>query len=185
MLGQAELDRNEQRASAPLAVRGLTASMAEVHDFVLAQLPPPPARVLEIGCGEGELAQALDGAGYDVLAIDPDAPDGPLFRRVTLEELDEPGPFDAVVAVRVLHHVNPLGGALDKLAGLAPILVVDEFAPERIHGPTQEWYESQHRLLVAAGHDPDAPASIDEWREHHSGLHTSSTLLGELEARYE
>ena len=52
--------------------------------FVLSQLPPPPARVLEVGCGAGELALALDAAGYDVVAVDPRAPDGPIFRRTTL-----------------------------------------------------------------------------------------------------
>ena len=53
--------------------------------FVLTQLPPPPARVLEVGCGdEGGVAYALDAAGYDVLGIDPHAPDGPLFRRTTI-----------------------------------------------------------------------------------------------------
>jgi SAM-dependent methyltransferase len=141
--------------------------------------------VLEVGCGDGELARALDEAGYDVLAIDPDAPEGPIFRRVTLEELDDPGAFDAVVAARVLHHVHPLGAGLDRLAALAPLLVVDEFAPERLVGATQEWYESQHRLLVAAGHDPEAPPSIDEWRARHSDLHDSATLIDELDRRYE
>ena len=60
-------------------------------DFVLAQLPPSAARVLEVGCGSGALARALDAAGHRVLAIDPVAPDGPIFRRVTLEALDELG----------------------------------------------------------------------------------------------
>jgi len=30
-----------------------------VEEFVLAQIGDPPARVLEVGCGEGELARAL------------------------------------------------------------------------------------------------------------------------------
>src|SRR5918998_551621 len=86
-----------------------------LKEFVLSQLAAPPARVLEVGCGEGELARAMAGEGYEVVAIDPDAPEGPIFRRTTIEEFDDPGPFDAVVASRSLHHVHDLGGALDKL----------------------------------------------------------------------
>jgi hypothetical protein len=149
-------------------------------------LPPPPQRVLEVGCGrEGGVAPALAEAGYDVLAIDPQAPPGPLYRSVSLEELDEPGPFGAVVAGRVLHHVEPLGPALDKLARLAPLLILDEFAWNHMDAPTVDWYESQHRLLTAAGRPPNGPPELGEWRARHSGLHTYETLRAELDARYD
>jgi hypothetical protein len=65
-----------------------------VEEFVLEQVGDPPARVLEVGYGEGELARALARAGHLVTAIDPRAPEGPIFRRVRLEELSNPGPFD-------------------------------------------------------------------------------------------
>src|SRR5438105_843642 len=94
--------------------------------YVSRHLPPLPARVLEVGCGrEGGVARELAAGGYDVLAIDPEAPAGPEYRRVTLEELDDPGPFDAVVAGRALHHIDPLAPALDKLSRLAPLLILD------------------------------------------------------------
>ena len=151
-------------------------------EFVLDELPPPPARVLEVGCGDrGGLVRDLATAGYDVLGVDPRAPAGPEFRRCDFRELEET--FDAVVAVRVLHHVEPLDEAVAKLASVAPLLVVDEFAPERIRGAAQDWYEAQYRILVAAGATPEAPPSLDEWRERHPGLHTSDTLLGALRAR--
>jgi 2-polyprenyl-3-methyl-5-hydroxy-6-metoxy-1,4-benzoquinol methylase len=71
----------------------------DLFAYALRQLPPAPARVLEVGCGqEGGIARELAAAGFEVLAIDPEAPAGPLYRRVTLEELDEPAAFDAVVA---------------------------------------------------------------------------------------
>jgi Methyltransferase domain len=150
------------------------------------QLPPPPARVLEVGCGrEGGVAPALAAAGYDVLAIDPHAPEGPLYRRVTLEELDDPGPFDAVVAGRVLHHVDPLGSALDKLTRLAPLLVLDEFAWNHMDAPTVDWYEGQHRVLAAAGREPNGPPNLADWRAQHADLHPYETLRAELDARYD
>ena len=158
----------------------------EFASYTLAHVPPAPARILEVGCGrEGGVAPVLAEAGYEVLAIDPDAPAGPLYRRITLEELDDDGPFDAVVAGRVLHHVHPLAPALDKLQRLAPLLVLDEFAWNHMDEPTIEWYESQHRVLCAAGHDAKGPSSIAEWRERHADLHPYETLRAELDARFE
>jgi SAM-dependent methyltransferase len=58
-----------------------------VEDFVRSQLPPPPARVLEVGCGSGELAFALSAGGWRVIAVDPEAPDGEPFVRAAVEEL--------------------------------------------------------------------------------------------------
>jgi hypothetical protein len=169
-------------------MRRACARLTEVNftEFVLSQLPQPPGRVLAVGCGrKGGVASALASAGYEVLAIDPDAPEGPLYRQVALEELDEPGPFDAVVAGRVLHHVHPLGSALDKLAGLAPLLILDEFAWNHLDGPTVEWYEAQHRLLVAAGREPKGPPDLAEWRARHADLHPYETLRAEVAERYD
>ena len=118
--------------------------------------------MLEVGCGDGELARTLAAAGYDVVAIDPEAPDGELFRRTTIEAFDEPGPFDAVVASLSLHHVHDLGGVLDKLARLSPgPLVVNEFAWDR--------------------YEPITP----EWKDEHEGLHTYDVMRVELDARFE
>ena len=98
--------------------RVLPRDLDQPHPLRTSQLPPSPARVLEVGCGAGDLARALSAEGYSVLAIDPDAPEEPIFRRTTIEALDDPGPFDAVVASLSLHHVEDLGGVLDKLLRL-------------------------------------------------------------------
>jgi Methyltransferase domain len=148
--------------------------------FVLHHLPPPPGRVLEVGCGpEGGLVATLVESGYDAIGVDPEAPAGERFRRVRLQEVG--GEFDAVVAGRVLHHVEPLGPGLDHLAARAPLLVVDEFAPDIVEGSAQRWYERRRRELV----DPAGPESLDDWRDHHPGLHPHGLLLAELRARYE
>jgi Methyltransferase domain len=168
-----------RRACARLTILDFT-------EFTLSQLAAAPLRILEVGCGhEGGIAPALAAAGHDVLAIDPHAPDGPLYRQVTLEELDDPGPFDAVVAGRVLHHMHPLPPALDKLAALAPLLLLDEFAWNHLDEPTVDWYESQYRLLVAAGREPNGPRDLAEWRARHLGLHPYETLRAEVDARYD
>ncbi|HET7571958.1 MAG TPA: methyltransferase domain-containing protein [Gaiellaceae bacterium] len=161
--------------------------MAAFIDFVLYQLPPPPCRVLEVGCGsEGGLVPALAEAGYDVLGIDPKAPAGERFVQARFQESCKLQlGWDAVVAGRVLHHVRPLGGSLDLLAAAAPLLLVDEFARDLVDEPATEWYEGQHRLLAAAGAEPPGPARLDEWRGRHPDLHPHTLLLAELRARWE
>lgn len=154
----------------------------DLNAFVLSHLPPPPARVLEVGCGRaGGLARALDAAGHDVLAIDPEAPEGEIFRRTTLEELDGPGLFDAAVAARVLHHVDLLEAAAEKLARLASLLILDEFAPERIDERAKRWYEA-HRATLS---EPSGPEDLGEWRDRHLDLHPSDLVLGAVRASFE
>jgi SAM-dependent methyltransferase len=159
-------------------------------DFVLNQLPPPPCRVLEVGCGTaGGLVPALVEAGYDALGIDPDAPEGERFVRGTFQELEVSNTLlqgrEAIVAGRVLHHVHPLDEGLDRLAELAPLLLVDEFARELIEEREQAWYEERYRLLAAAGAQPPGPPSLDEWRGRHPDLHGHRVLLDALRAGYE
>jgi SAM-dependent methyltransferase len=133
----------------------------------------------------------MAAVGYDVLAIDPVAPEGPIFRRTALEELDDSGPFAAVVASRSLHHVDDLDVALDRIAALlAPdgVLLVDEFAPDRLDDPTTDWYYGQWRALaVARGDSP--PRSLEDFREElrrdHEGLHGFATMRAALDARFE
>jgi hypothetical protein len=158
---------------------------ADFLPFVLAHLPPPPARVLEVGCGdEGGLVPDLVGRGYDVLGVDPHAPDGDLYVRSELEEVAESlarRPWDAIVAGRVLHHVDPLDDGVALLARISPLLLVDEFAPDLIVGEAQRWYEERR----AAAGDVPAPERIDDWRERHPHLHGHQVVLDALRHRYE
>ena len=141
--------------------------------------------MLEVGCGrEGGLVEVLAARGYDALGVDPEAPEGERFVRGRFEELD--GEWDAVVAGRVLHHVHPLPAGLDRLAGFAPLLLVDEFAFDKIDAAAQDWYEAQHRLLRASGVEPNGPADFDDWRRRHAAeLHPHDVVLRELRARYD
>ena len=165
--------------------------MTPFEQFVREQLPAPPARVLEVGSGSGELTTALAVAGYDAVGIDPAAPAGELFRPIALEELDEaPGSFAGVVAAFSLHHIRDLDGALGKIAALLQpegVLVVDEFAWDLLDEPTLEWLHGQRRALALAGHGED-PGTLAELREHwdgeHLGLHGDEALRSALAAHF-
>ncbi|HYM64763.1 MAG TPA: class I SAM-dependent methyltransferase [Gaiellaceae bacterium] len=159
--------------------------------FVLGELPPPPARVLEIGCGAGKLALDVAETGYEVLAIDPDAPEGAIFRQTTLEKLDETGTFDAVVASRSLHHIDDLEAAIERIHGLvrpSGRLILVEFAWERMDPDTADWYLGQQLALQAPGRLEDVPRSVEEalaaWDDEHRGLHSAEAMRVSLSRRF-
>jgi len=139
----------------------------EVLRFVLGELPTPPARVLEVGAGDGALAAALRDAGYDVLAIDP-AGEAPVV-PVALNDLDEPdGSFDAATAVVSLHHLEPLEESISKLARLVRpggVLAVDELDVDELdERATGWWIERRQELGLEA---PKGPREmVEEMRGH-------------------
>ena len=156
----------------------------DVLAFVRANLPPPPARLLEVGAGDGELARALADAGYDVLAIDP-KPSGAGVRPVPLHELDEPAAsFDAALAVTSLHHVEPLEGSVGRLAELlkpGALLVVDEFDVAAFDERAAGWWLRQRQALGAA----DQPSAEQLVGAHRAHLHPLERVVAALEPHFE
>jgi SAM-dependent methyltransferase len=148
----------------------------DVTAFVRATVAPPPARVLEIGAGDGELAGALTAAGYEVVAIDPGSEAGNV-RRLALHELEEE-PFDVAVAVVSLHHIEPLGESLERLASLVRpggLLVIDEVDFERVDECAARWW------LARSGH-PGEPADLVAHVDH---MHSLARLREALRPHFE
>jgi SAM-dependent methyltransferase len=148
--------------------------------FVQETLPDSPARVLEIGAGRGELADALRGLGYDVVAIDP-ATDTDAVDRMRLHELDAPdGSFDAAVAVLSLHHVEPLAESFDRLAALVRaggLVVVDEFDIACFDERAAGWLIDHWELATAEKHG-EPKELVRDLRDH---LHSVSDVRAQLQ----
>jgi SAM-dependent methyltransferase len=90
-----------------------------------------PQRVLEVGCGRGELAERLVHAGLDVVAVDQSERMVELTRArgvdARIGDVSElpfaDGEFDVAVANFMLYHVPDLDRALAELCRVAPTLV--------------------------------------------------------------
>jgi SAM-dependent methyltransferase len=172
----------------------------ETLSWMQRVLPPPPARILEVGAGEGELAAALSRRGYVVRAIDLDAANvaAARAREVDADVADvttlEARGFDAVLFTSSLHHVEPLEeGLLRARAALRPagIVLCEEFALEEADDATARWLyerldalERSGRLNPAHrhGHAPGhASARGDRHAEHRAPLAGRERWLDEHE----
>lgn len=157
----------------------------ELRAFVRANLPEPPARVLEVGAGAGHLARALRAAGYDVLAIDPRSDGDDDVHPVALADLDEPeGSFAAAVAVVSLHHVEPLEESCRRLGELVEpggALVIDEFDVGAFDLDAAAWWLDQRHALGEM-QPQTAEELVADHREH---LHPLGRIVAALEPYFE
>jgi len=157
---------------------------AELRAFVRANLPEPPARVLEVGAGSGALARALRSVGYDVLAIDPGSESDDV-RRIALADLEEePRSFAAAVAVVSLHHVDPLDESCRRLGELVEpggALVIDEFDVAAFDVGAATWWLEQRRALG----DPQEKTAAELVEEHLHHLHPLEQIIPALAPDFE
>jgi SAM-dependent methyltransferase len=150
----------------------------ELLAFVRSSLPAPPAHVLEIGAGDGELARALNAAGYEVTPIDPAAEPGSPVKPIAL--IDADGRFEAAVAVVSLHHVDPLEASCAHLATLLEpggVLLIDEIDSHSFDVTAATWWLGQRRALGSPEEDLGPGRMVDDLRHHvHSVGRMTSAL---------
>jgi SAM-dependent methyltransferase len=174
--------------------------LAAVWPFVRAWLPGPPAEVLEIGCGPlGGFVPMLRSAGYQANGVDPEAPEGPWYHRVSFEKYEVPGAARVVVACTSLHHVADVGqvlGLAEAALASGGRLVIVEWARERFDEATARW--CFQRLPAAPGEPGWLQERRDHWRAsglpwdrycqawaEEEGLHAGHEIVGELDARFD
>ncbi len=168
--------------------------------MVSSHLPPPPAVVVELGCGSaGGVVPALLAAGYEGLGIDPEAPEGPPYRRLEFERSELPPEVDAVVASVSLHHVAVPGEVLDRVVdALKPggTAVVIEWDWENFDEPSARWaferldWDTERKGWLHRGYEHWQASGLDwdtylrDWAIGH-GLHSAQALVRELDARFD
>ena len=83
-------------------------------------------KVLDVGCGDGQIARALSRVGCSVTGVDPternlevarERGGGPTYLKAGAAELPfDDGTFDAVVACLVFEHIDDVDGAIAEVA---------------------------------------------------------------------
>ena len=171
------------------------------YDFIKRFLPRDCGRILEIGCGTGELAARLSKDAYSVVAIDSDRDSVTAARRLgvnarvaTWPDFDEVH-FDAVLFTRSLHHIHPLDESVRHAADSlvkGGLIIVEDFAYESTDEKTLHWFSSAIRFLEATGSLTVSDEFLDKvisrtatlkaWRENHENeLHTAAEIDAHLE----
>jgi SAM-dependent methyltransferase len=141
-------------------------SLRETLRFLERFLPAAPARVLEVGAGDGALARSLAARAYAVTALDesldpevtaaaalPAGTPPIVWVQEDFLQFQPTGLYDVVLFTRSLHHIQPTGRALDKaLEALAPegVLLAEEVAIDRVNAVTARWLYDLEAVLIAA-----------------------------------
>lgn len=192
----------KKQAESPSFMGVEEVKLQEQVDFLGGVLPGARARVLDAGCGRGTLARRLLDLGYEVVGVDhdPDAISAARLAGVPAVESDfttyhHDDPFDVVMFSASLHHMVPLGSALDRAAMLlrpGGLLIADEFVADYADQPAAGWYYDTVALLTAAGaltpgdQLPAGGDPVERWQAQH-GLeprNPGDLMLAEIRRRF-
>jgi SAM-dependent methyltransferase len=174
------------------------------YDFVKRFLPSERGRILEVGCGAGELAASLFKDGYAVVAIDFEGDSIAAAQRLGVDAQIATWPdfsggqFDAVLFTRSLHHIHPLDRSVERAAeslARGGRIIVEDFAYESADEKTLRWFHSATRLLEARGlllvgdefleKVLSKTETLNAWQQNHEhDLHTAAEIGAQLEKMF-
>ena len=184
-------------------MRSTEIALQYTHDFVHSELGAR-RRILEVGCGHGELAAALLRDQREVLAVDvsEEAVREARGRGVTAECCDfvkfaTARSFEAVLFTRSLHHIQPLQRAIARAFELLEpggLLLVEDFDHAAMNHDTARWlYGAAEALRIAGiaepGEFPDLTEQepLQHWLREHAEeppLHSGQQIRAAVQARF-
>jgi 2-polyprenyl-3-methyl-5-hydroxy-6-metoxy-1,4-benzoquinol methylase len=200
-LGERQINLEPGSASNELKYARMQFETRYTYDFVKRFLPSESGRILEVGCGAGELAARLFRDGCAVVAIDSDRDSIAAAQGLGVDACIatwpdfNAGQFDAVLFTRSLHHIHPLdesvGHAAKSLADGGHI-IVEDFAYDSVDEKTLRWFRSAIRLLEATGllivgdefleKILSKTETLNAWQQNHEhNLHTAAEIGAQLE----
>ncbi len=162
--------------------------------------------VLEIGCGEGDVAQMLQSSGYRVTAIDGDnhavataRAKGVNAARARWPDYQS-GKTDVVLFTRSLHHIHDLDGAVTAAQMRLHddgFLLIEDFAFNEADDRTSNWFAAQLRSDPLANLLMEMPGSFAKkvlcasephaaWHsDHDHDLHSIQAMEAAVTARFD
>src|SRR5947207_1846560 len=121
----------------------------ETLEFLESHIPVG-ATILEVGCGEGQVACELLKRGYHVNGLDSDPEviasaqaHGVPAVVASWPKFESSVSFDAIVFTRSLHHINPLGEAIARARELlnpGGLLLIEDFALDEVDQAAVQWF---------------------------------------------
>lgn len=175
--------------------------------FVTASIGAAARRILEVGCGAGEVAAELMRLGHTVIGLDPDEGAVALARKRGVDArratwpVDWPAPesVDVLLFTRSLHHIAPLEPCVaHAAAALAPggVLLIEDFAHDEATPAQAEWLFQTLALLHDCGALAGPPGAFFDqalalgdaaqaWRaDHDHELHSWAQMTATIERHF-
>ena len=182
----------------------LDIATASTVEFVQSHAKPG-CSILEVGCGDGDVALALQTLGYDVIAVDSNEGAVARARQKSVNAHQARWPdfssehVDVVLFTRSLHHIDDLEqavGAAHKHMHQDSLLMLEDFAFDDADESTCTWFMEKllEEPLASAMTPPeksfvrkvlDARRPSDAWiKDHGHGIHSIDVMTKAIKTRF-